>query len=175
MLDVPYTTKNCPSSYATFRRPLDIHGGENSEHNHTLITEMDVYLFIITNENYPVNKDWIFFPPELYHELFTISDSHYTNNNSNCGAWISNTTFQNHSAPADGNIPDDSASSCWPLMTSLHLLIKPCMSIYIWKYILFHYKWLFVGVQLLYHVVLLSVQQSESAICICISPPSWAL
>ena len=84
-----------------------------------------------------------FFSPELYHELFTISDNHYTNSNSNCGTWISNTTFQNHSASADGNIPDASASSCWPLMTSLHLLIKPCMSIYIWKYILFHYKWLF--------------------------------
>lgn len=57
MTDVPYTTKNCPSSYATFGIPLDIHGGENSEHNHTLLTEMDVYLFIITNENYPVIKE----------------------------------------------------------------------------------------------------------------------
>ena len=57
MTDVPYTTKNCPSSYATYGIPLDIHGGENSEHNHTLLTEMDVYLFIITNENYPVIKE----------------------------------------------------------------------------------------------------------------------
>lgn len=85
-----------------------------------------------------------FFSPELSHELFTISDNHYTNSNSNCSTWISNTTFQNHSASADGNIPDDSASSCGPLMTSLHLLIKPCMSIYIWKYILFRCKWLFL-------------------------------
>ena len=38
----------------------------------------------------------------------------------------------------------------------------------------FYFNFFFIGVQLLYNVALLSaVQQSESAVCIHVSPPSW--